>query len=313
MTLTIYALGSNSGGQLAQGNMEDVHYLRATQFLSADTDDDSQHLRVHGGGNHAFAWTATTLLGCGSTADGELPVVEETESAEKRRPILCWTPVATPYPECRVQQVACGWNHTLLLDDTGTVYAAGSGAFGQLGGGGGVPRAAALDKWTRVAVTAAAAPEARRVVGVACGMRHSLALDSSGSVFGWGANRSGQLGILPGSNVLTPTLVSKDLPPIAMIACGRSHSILVASDRRTVFVAGQDKYAQHGPATATTTRPSHGSCWHSFRLPRAAVKLCSGWDFGAVLLEPSSTSAGNVVVWGRADQGQMACTVEDGG
>ncbi|KAJ2742048.1 alpha tubulin suppressor [Coemansia sp. BCRC 34301] len=291
----INALGSNSGGQLATGDMEDAHYLSKTQFSPEVNIDTHATWRVHGGGNHAYAWTdgGATLLACGSNSDGELAM------GGGRGPVLCWTSVA--FPGCLVRQAACGWSHTLLLNDSGQVYATGSGTFGQLGVGG------SQNKWTHVAI-----PADTSIVSIACGMRHSLALDKDGLVYGWGANRSGQLGITAtdqrSPNILAPTPISRGLLPIAMIACGRSHSILVAKDLRTVYVAGQDKYAQFGPASSQGTAGSAG--WHSFQLPRAAAKLCSGWDFGAILLESAGSS--NVVVWGRADQGQLACKVDDG-
>ncbi|KAJ2179765.1 hypothetical protein GGH18_005498, partial [Coemansia sp. RSA 530] len=49
--------------------------------------------------------------------------------------------------------------------------------------------------------------------------------------------------------------------------------------------------------------------WRSFVLPRPAKKLCSGWDTCAVVLEPSEHDPYNVVMWGRADHGQLACDV----
>ncbi|KAJ2884061.1 alpha tubulin suppressor [Coemansia aciculifera] len=294
----IRALGSNSGGQLATGDMEDAHYLATTQFSqegNVDGEDVRAKWRVQGGGNHAYAWTdnGPTLLACGSNADGELAMGDGV-----RGPVLCWTPV--PFPGDFVRQVACGWSHTLLLNDLGQVFATGSGAFGQLGVGP-LPKGATA-KWVRVAASTGSV-----FVSVACGMRHSLALDKDGVVYGWGANRCGQLGIAPdrrSPNILAATPV-EGLLPIAMIACGRSHSILIAQDYKTVYVAGQDKYAQCGPGS------SQSGTWQTFQLPRAAVKLCSGWDFGAVLLEPNDKKfSNNVVMWGRADQGQLAHRVD---
>ncbi|KAJ2491708.1 alpha tubulin suppressor [Coemansia sp. RSA 2050] len=281
----VRALGSNSGGQLATGNLEDVHHLTATRFSSEISVDGAQW-RVTGGGNHTFMWTdnGATLLVCGSNGDGELALGSEVPSL-----VLCWTPVA--FPGNHVQQIACGWSHTLLLNDRGHVYAAGSNAFGQLGTG---PSA----QWQRVAT-------GPHFVSIACGMRHSLALDKSGVVYGWGANRSGQLGIEPAKkqpNIPEAIPVSMGLLPIAMMACGRSHSILIAEDYKTVYVAGQDKYAQCGPSTTHVS-----GTWRSFQLPGPALKLCSGWDFAAILLEGDRTS---LVMWGRSDQGQLACRVD---
>ncbi|KAJ2823183.1 alpha tubulin suppressor [Coemansia sp. 'formosensis'] len=277
----IRSLGSNSSGQLATGTTNDAHHLATTQLPHDTSESAPADWRVQGGGNHAWATNGTTLLGCGSNTDGEL-------ATDHSMAVLEWT--AVPYPGSCVEQVACGWSHTLLLNDAGEVYAAGSNGFGQLG------CAAPAAGWVRVA--------GPRFVSVACGMRHSLALDKDGVVWGWGANRLGQLGIAPdprAPNITSPVPVSKGLPPIAMIAGGRSHSVLIAQDHKTVYVAGQDRYAQCGPASNAV------GTWRTFQLPHAATKLCAGWDFAAVLLDTH-----DVVVWGRADQGQLAQRVEEG-
>ncbi|KAJ2832101.1 alpha tubulin suppressor [Coemansia furcata] len=283
--VVIRSLGSNSGGQLATGTTDDAHYLATTQLPHDTNESGPAEWRVQGGGNHAWAINGTTLLGCGSNTDGEL-------ATDHSSALLRWT--AVTYPGSFVRQVACGWSHTLLLSDAG-LYAAGSNGFGQLGtqsNGSG---------WARVV----AGP---RFVSIACGMRHSLALDHDGVVWAWGANRCGQLGIAPGgdratNNIPSPVPVSKGLLPIAMIAGGRSHSVLIARDLTTVYVAGQDRYAQCGPASNSYVVGT----WRMFQLPHAAVKLCAGWDFAAVLLDTH-----DVAVWGRADQGQLAQKVEEG-
>ncbi|KAJ1857368.1 alpha tubulin suppressor [Coemansia sp. RSA 2703] len=107
-------------------------------------------------------------------------------------------------------------------------------------------------------------------------------------------------------------LVSEGLPPISAIACGRSHSFMLSADGRTVFAAGQNKFSQCGPSETQLA----AGLWRSFSLPRRALKLCSGWEFGAVLLEPSvdcegSISGGTVAMWGRGDHGQLATPLQN--
>ncbi|KAJ2784778.1 alpha tubulin suppressor [Coemansia javaensis] len=284
--------------------MDDAHRLVPCAFAAgARQPRGGEAWSVCGGGNHAFMWpqNGACLLASGSNQHGELGV--DPPSGD---PALEWVPVVLPGPA--VRQVACGWNHTLLLSTQGRIYAAGANGFGQLGLGPPQGSQPAARAWTQVDV--GAEPAVRRAfVAVACGLRHSLALDEDGVVFGWGANRSGQLG-LPADKrspvVWSATRVSAGLPPIAMAACGRNHSILVAQDLRTVFVAGQDTYAQCGPGVPA---PANGA-WRTFTLPRPALKLCAGWDFGAALLGPAAD--GRVVMWGRCDHGQLAAPPDPG-
>ncbi|KAI8323945.1 RCC1/BLIP-II [Martensiomyces pterosporus] len=302
----IRALGSNSSGQLATGSLDDAHHLTATAFAQPDDGcGSSKEWKVQGGGNHAFAWSedGRCLFASGTNKDGELAMGDRSLN-----PVL-WTRVELPGGS--VKRVACGWSHTLLLNDLGEVYAAGSASFGQLGAGLPVQAktSSAAAGWIRIGEACDSESDGRRLpkfVDIACGMRHSLALTDDGRVFGCGANRCGQLGVAPDKkqpNVYKMRHVSEGLPPIAMIACGRSHSILLARDRVTVFVAGQDKHGQCGPSSADLV----AGAWRSFQLPSPALKLCSGWEFGAVLLEHAAgeKGAGNIAMWGRADHGQL--------
>ncbi|KAJ1894456.1 alpha tubulin suppressor [Kickxella alabastrina] len=304
----ILAIGSNSSGQLATNDSNDAHHLAQTIFADADgyVADADTVWRVLGGGNHAFAWSddGTKLVASGSNSDGELAT-----GGEGTGPIFSWTPVG--FPGDRVRQIACGWNHSVLLNTQGQLFSAGSNIFGQLGTGIQGRSQKFPSTWMPVLAAQDNDKSTKKFVNIACGLRHTLALDENGMVYGWGANRCGQLGIASpdkkSANVLQMKLVSAGLPPIAMLACGRSHSILVANDRRTVFVGGQDKYCQCGPSDS---QPVAGT-WRKFLLPRPAAKLCSGWEFGAVLLEPVSKinlagKGGVVAMWGRADHGQLA-------
>lgn len=78
----------------------------------------------------------------------------------------------------RIISGSCGQAHSLLLDACGAVYGVGFGVFGKLGNGStrdeGVPRI--ID-----------ALEGVRIVQVACGAYHSLALDHEGNVWTWGS------------------------------------------------------------------------------------------------------------------------------
>ncbi|KAJ2250523.1 alpha tubulin suppressor [Coemansia sp. RSA 475] len=283
--VNVLVLGSNSSGQLGTNNKQDAHTPTPISFAC------DALCSIVGGGNHALAWpqNGTQLYVCGSNTDGELGMCTRNDNEDIE---LMWK--AVKLPGARIVQVACGWNHTLVLDEDGAVMGSGCNTYKQLV----CEDTRRIDEWTSVGHCGS-----NKFSAIACGMRHSMALSQSNQVYAWGANRSGQLGVSP--NTLGQLCVSNDLPTISMIACGRNHSVIIAQDKRTVFVAGQDKYGQCGPSN---TMPVTGP-WRSFVLPRPAKKLCSGWDTCAVVLEPSEHDPYNVVMWGRADHGQLACDV----
>ncbi|XP_027332321.1 ultraviolet-B receptor UVR8-like [Abrus precatorius] len=89
----------------------------------------------------------------------------------------------------KVVAVATGEAHTLLLTGDGCVYSWGRGILGRLGGG------SERDEHFPVLVKFGSEHDSVRIVGIAAGAYHSLALADDGSVWCWGYNIYGQLGI----------------------------------------------------------------------------------------------------------------------
>lgn len=113
--------------------------------------------------------------------------------------------------------IAAGARHSLALAADGTVWAWGANGSGQLGNGtvGGT------------GVTPGAVPGLSDVVAVAAGGHHSLALKGDGTVWSWGANGHGQLGIgAADARRPTPTQVV-GLTGVRAIAAGHSHSLAI--------------------------------------------------------------------------------------
>ncbi|XP_030530512.1 ultraviolet-B receptor UVR8 [Rhodamnia argentea] len=112
------------------------------------------------------------------------------------------TAPASGDPSRRVVAVASGEAHTLALTGDGFVYAWGRGLFGRLGTG------SEEDELFPVRVKFDF-PQDRRVkiVGIAAGAYHSLCLADDGSVWCWGYNAYGQLGV-GGDNSVVPCLMN---------------------------------------------------------------------------------------------------------
>ena len=102
--------------------------------------------------------------------------------------------------------MACGYGHTLVIVGSGEarkVLACGRGNTGQLGNG---------DRESKGVFSEIQGPISnKRVISVAAGLAHSLALTEFGCVFVWGAGTWGQLGVGSTKMATTPQVVKGKL------------------------------------------------------------------------------------------------------
>ncbi|MDI6788950.1 MAG: RCC1 repeat-containing protein, partial [Planctomycetota bacterium] len=89
------------------------------------------------------------------------------------------------------------------------------------------------------------------ITAVACGANHTLGLRNDGTVFAWGSNGYGQLGIGNTTTQYVPTQTG--LANIISIATGLNHSLALRNDG-TVWSWGAGIYGQLGDGTNTTSQ-----------------------------------------------------------
>ena len=142
--------------------------------------------------------------------------------------------------QLRVVRVACG-SHTLALTAQGELYSWGHGVQGQLGHGG---------------TTSEAAPRRvealrhTRVVGLAGGQFHSLALAEDDAVYTWGSASHGELGHPATAHQPTPrALAAVRGRRLLFAACGGTHTALLLGGRRH----DRDRDVAEGGATSDET------------------------------------------------------------
>ena len=136
-------------------------------------------------------------------------------------------------------QVTAGAYFTVCVTEGGAVFAFGSNNRGQLGLG---------DTEDRLVPTLLRGElENKSVLQAAAGSVHTTFVTADGSVFAFGHNHYGQLGVGDEENRLVPTLLRGDLEnkSVLQVAAGAMHTIFVTADG-LVFSCGSNSKGQLG-------------------------------------------------------------------
>jgi alpha-tubulin suppressor-like RCC1 family protein len=156
------------------------------------------------------------------------------------------TPNANKYPI-----IAMGFAHSFVIDSDGKVYATGRNNYGQLGLGDNTDRnvftpVVSLEGKKIVALAAggdhslALDESGKKIVALAEGGDHSLALDIDGKLYATGSNRYGQFGFGDKTDRNVFTVVSElSDKKIVAIAAGSYHSLAVDENGK-LYAAGNN-------------------------------------------------------------------------
>jgi len=217
---TVWAAGQNDAGQLGQvGPVSSSTPLQAPGLTGA--------IAVAAGDWHAVVLrSGGTVWAWGDGSHGQLGTPEFPDGPDWRRA----TPAQVPGLS-GVVAVAAGFWHTLAVKSDGTVWSWGSNNEGELGDGGLVNRRYSPGQ----------VPGLTNVVAVSARRFTSFAIRSDGTLWGWGSNDYGMLGIgNHSSNSKVPVQVP-GLTNVVAVSAGEEHTLAVKSDG-TVWTWGlQDR------------------------------------------------------------------------
>ena len=182
----LYAFGDNQYGQLGSATNNGTTTPNPTLTLVGLPGQTGPVAQVAAGFTHSLAVTSTgQLYAFGENYYGQLGITTNTGTTNANPPAL----VGLPGQTGPVVQVAAGYTHSLAVTSTGQLYAFGENDFGELG------------STTSSGTTDANPPalvglpgQTGPVVQAAAGASHSLAVTSTGQLYAFGDNQSGQLG-----------------------------------------------------------------------------------------------------------------------
>jgi len=149
-----------------------------------------------------------------------------------------------------VISVAAGNDHTLAIKADGTLWAWGFNDSGQLGDGTTTTRQYSVYEgfWDIIDNNNKSEPIKIMddVVSASAGGNHSLAVKADGSLWGWGSNSYGQLGVYVKYDRTSPM---KIMDGVASVAAGGSHSVILKNDG-TVWTFGRNYNGCLGDGTS---------------------------------------------------------------
>ncbi len=274
----LYALGSNSHGQLGIGNHDDVSIARQCIFECDEKDPPGTIKRIATGGNHTLVlFDGGRLFSAGSNVHGQAGIKSRASTAADS-PDSCatFTEVRFPTGFPIIKMCSATWTASIIVTSDDEIYSSGEGSMGELGTG--------LDKSRNIEKLPRISPFHEAIVDIASGIKHTVVVLSDGTVYGWGHGRHAQLGE-PTGIVRTPRQI-KGLKGMRRVTCGSEFSYVVGEPRQGRHcILGSNKW---GVRTLPST---YMQDWKD---------IGSNWGGIHVL-----TDTGRLVAWGRNDRGQL--------
>lgn len=206
----VFSFGRNQNGQLGLGSIQDCLLPQQVVALKG-----KHVLRVACGAEHSCCVTDEGEVYCWGW--GRYGNIGDGESQDRHLPTK-----AKGLEGIKIVQVACGWRHSIAVDEEGAMYTWGWGAYAQLMHG---------DRTDQYIPKRVEALRQQRVSLVAGGWRHTLAADSEGRLYAAGWNRFGQCGVGTNEDVVEPRQVEALTGErVVVVKSGWKHTLAVTED-----------------------------------------------------------------------------------
>ena len=212
----LWVWGRNNAGQLGVVDYSDRFEPTLVSLIQGE-----QVAKIAVGGNDRIESQVLALIGPGklyATGDNSFGQLGLGDSVDRES--------LSPIPRLFSADFACacaGESHSAALTKEGEVYVWGSNARGQLGDETFGPQVS-LPELLRVSNDS-------RLVGMSCGLWHTVAWTRDGQVYSWGDNTYGQLGVGNNDGRTQPSRVrSLDGVQVRAVASGDFHTVLLSKN-----------------------------------------------------------------------------------
>jgi len=236
-------------------------------------------VRVNDAGNLNLYVTDATeqnLLTWGRNNNGQLGV---NDGSDRNIPVTTFAGGTT------WKQVAGGETHTAAVKTDGTLWTWGNNGNGQLG----------TNDTTQRIIPVTTFSGSTDWKSVACGYRHTAAIKTDGSLWNWGPNDDGRLGINNIDTRSTPVTTFAGGNTWKSVSCGSFHTAAIKTDG-SLWTWGRNDNGQLGDNTGTrrstpVTTFAGGNTWKSVS--------CGSFHTAAIKTD------GTLWTWGNSDDGRL--------
>ncbi len=216
-------------------------------------------------------WVMVAAYGCGGAGESPDPAAGQEPFETNASNVITYA---------SYKAVGAGLSHTCGVTTNGTIYCWGAGLNGELGNGGNsssnlrVQESTVNSNWA----------------SVTGGWAHSCATRTDGSLWCWGDNGEGQLGIGNSVDKNSPTRESTAATDWAAVSAGGYHTC-ARKTSGAVYCWGMNDHGQIGQnsydyrykypvqvGTATTWKQLSSGMWHSCALKTDGMLWC--WGYG---------------------------------
>lgn len=280
---SLWAWGRNHAGQLGDGSQT----------------NRTSPVRI-GSSNSWIAVAAGEGFSLGLRSDNTLWAWGARDWGQVGDGVFSTTPVLTPKQIGGAEWVGMdvGPGHTLALKVDGTLWGWGYNGYGNLGNG----------TTNNLSVPTQEIHRTRDWVGVAAGTIHSMGLKADGSLWAWGWNDYGTLGLGHTSSSTVPVVAARGWEDWTLPEAGHEHSMAL-HENGSLWTWGRNQFQQLGaassvgmnslPGTHVVNRwmratPGH---WHNAGIRKDGTLWSWGWNSHGQLgaNQPLSSSAATPV------------------
>jgi alpha-tubulin suppressor-like RCC1 family protein len=224
----VFTFGEGAHGQLGHG---DRLYRSTPDAIAAKFFGRAKIVFVAAGYIHSGVVTSDGLVwtwGCGARA--RLGLNDERDQVAPRQ-------IMGPFGGSGAVMMSAGGAHTMLVMSDGALWGCGYGGYGQLGLGD------CANRQVPARVGTGEAFGQSKVLTVACGIAHTMAVTEDGGLWSWGRGYRGRLGHHEddGGDRLVPTRLEAHHfkgAKVVTASCGHNHSAAVTEDG-ALFTWGQ--------------------------------------------------------------------------